>query len=110
MRTPSTSVELYRSPRPRTNTYLPSDTESPVTRRSTSPASSSGDRRTCSALTASPSEVAFLRAESSAASVFWRAFASTTTSSCWIASEESAAVNGTIWPATTSMPSTRRVA
>ena len=50
------------------------------------------------------------RAESSAASVFCRALASTTTSSCWIASGASAVSNGSRAPTSRVTPSIRLVA
>ena len=52
IREPLSEVVVYRSPRPRTNTYLPSCTLTPLTRCTAWPASLSGLLLICSAVTA----------------------------------------------------------
>src|SRR6185295_921254 len=69
---PFTCVELYRSPRPRTYTYRPPTTESPVTRCSASAAFESVDFEICSDVMVSVTYSAFFCLTSDVASELWR--------------------------------------
>ena len=106
IRAPLSEVVVYRSPSPRTKTYFPSCTVTPLTRWTACPASLSGLLRICSAVTELTMLVALRCSSSARFTVPRSASALTAISASCTASAVSAMSCATDPPSRTTMPVT----